>query len=151
QALNLLPASDPVRPPLLKQLERCDCLLTLELKLPDVLAGKTKPADNRERLDLGRICEHQQRYAARAKLFSDPFAIDPKLADDVKAGHRHDAACAAALAGCGEGKDADVLDAEERARLRGQALDWLRADLAAWDKLLEKDADKVGHVVEKKM
>jgi hypothetical protein len=32
----------------------------------------------------------------------------------------------------GQGEDADQLDANARARLRQQALDWLRADLAAW-------------------
>jgi hypothetical protein len=31
---------------------------------------------------------------------------------------------------------------EERVRLRGKALNWLRADLAAWDRHLEKEKDK---------
>jgi hypothetical protein len=48
----------------------------------------------------------------------------------------HYVACAAALADFGQ--DANRLCDKERARLRKQALDWLRADLAAWRCLLEK-------------
>ena len=57
---------------------------------------------------------------------------------------RYDAACAATLACCGQGKDADKLDSEERARLRQQALDWLRADLKAYRQVMEKSAGKAG-------
>src|SRR5262249_5562398 len=45
--------------------------------------------------------------------------------------HRYNAACAAALAGCGQGKDATTLNATGRLRWRRQALTWLRAELAA--------------------
>jgi hypothetical protein len=51
--------------------------------------------------------------------------------------YRHDAACAAAQAGCGQGKDADTLDEKERTRLRQQAVAWLRADLAYWSKQVQ--------------
>jgi serine/threonine-protein kinase len=56
----------------------------------------------------------------------------------VVKGHRYHAACAAARAGAGQGKDADRLDETRRARLRRQALDWLRADLAAWAGVVDK-------------
>jgi hypothetical protein len=46
-------------------------------------------------------------------------------------------ACGAALAASGHGKDAGKLGDKERARLRKQALDWLRADLALRSKQLE--------------
>jgi hypothetical protein len=65
-----------------------------------------------------------------AALYADSFAADPQLAGDLPTAHRYDAACAAALAGAGQGADAGKLDAKERARLRQQALDWLKADLA---------------------
>ena len=45
----------------------------------------------------------------------------------------------AASAGCGRGKDASNLDDEERARLRDQARQWLRAEVAAWGKKLDSD------------
>jgi hypothetical protein len=63
------------------------------------------------------------------------------------AGHRYHAACAAALAGCGQGKDADKLTDTERARLRRLALDWLRADLKVWGLLLDEGPDKVRPVI----
>jgi serine/threonine-protein kinase len=83
------------------------------------------------------LCRLLERYAAAARFYGDAFAAEPKLADDLKAGHRYDAACSAARAGCGEGEDAAGLKEAERARLRRQAHAWLRADLAAWARRLE--------------
>jgi serine/threonine-protein kinase len=57
----------------------------------------------------------------------------------VDSTHRFNAACAAALAGCGQGNDAATLDATERAHWREQAADWLRANLMALH-----DAQKLG-------
>ena len=65
--------------------------------------------------------------------------------------HRYDAACAAALAGCGQGKDADKLDAKECLRLRQQALDWLRADLKAYRQEMEKAADRANSTISERM
>jgi tetratricopeptide (TPR) repeat protein/serine/threonine protein kinase len=133
-ALKLLPEKHPLRPFLQRQLEICDRWLALETKLPELLSGKAQAADQGERLALLKICQLQQRNAAGAKLAADFFAADPKLADDVKAGHRYNAACFAALAAAGKGIDADKLDDKERTRLRRQAQDWLRADVAYWTK-----------------
>jgi len=55
------------------------------------------------------------------------------------------------LAGCGQGKDADQTDHKERAGLRRHALDWLRADMAAYRQMLEKEPDKARPVVVKQM
>jgi hypothetical protein len=44
---------------------------------------------------------------------------------------------AAALAAAGEGNVGPPLDDAAKAKLRGQALDWLKAELAVWGKLLE--------------
>src|SRR5262249_50221974 len=68
----------------------------------------------------------------------EAFDADHKLADDFQAGNRVDAACAGALAGCGQGQDAASLDGLQRVRLRQQARDWLTADLASWRHLLER-------------
>ena len=51
--------------------------------------------------------------------------------------HRYNAARAAALAECGKGKDDPVPDEVEKAKLRGQAREWLKAELGAEAKLLE--------------
>jgi hypothetical protein len=55
------------------------------------------------------------------------------------------------LAGCGRGKDADKLDDKERAHLRRQALDWQRADLEAWRRLLDKNPEKVRPILVERM
>ena len=61
----------------------------------------------------------------------------PKLADDMQVQNRYNAACAAALAGSGQGKDDPPLDDAAKTRWRKQAIDWLKADLAAWSKILD--------------
>jgi hypothetical protein len=46
---------------------------------------------------------------------------------------------------------ADALDEKERGRLRQQALDWLRADLDAWNEQLKKDPARAGRQVVQQM
>jgi serine/threonine protein kinase/tetratricopeptide (TPR) repeat protein len=99
--------------------------------LPDFMDGKHQPQNNDERLALLGVRQFTNCTRATARLYADAFAVDPPLADDLGAGHRYNAARAAAQAGCGQGADAPGLGEEERARLREQARQWLRADLAA--------------------
>jgi tetratricopeptide (TPR) repeat protein len=109
--------------------ERC---VALDAKLPKVLKGEAKPADASEAATLGWLCQQpfKQLNAAAARFYADAFAAEPNRADDPTIG-RYNAACAAALAGCGRGEDADQLGDQERVHWRKHALDWLRADLAA--------------------
>ncbi|MGO9467968.1 MAG: tetratricopeptide repeat protein [Isosphaeraceae bacterium] len=109
----------------------------LEAKLADVLAGKATPADKGELLGLLEVCLLKRRHVAANRLYADAFSADPKLADDLKAGHRYNAACSGAMAAAGQGTDADKLDDQEHRRLRQQALAWLRADLEQWAKRSE--------------
>src|SRR5262249_34026236 len=111
---------------------QCERLIEREKGLPDVLEGRTEPADARERIEWARFCVQSRRYAAAVRLSGEAFRAEEKLAGDLAAGHRYRAAVAAARAGVGQGRDADQLTPEERAALRRQALDWLNADLAAW-------------------
>jgi tetratricopeptide (TPR) repeat protein len=130
----------------------CERLAELDGKLPKVLAGEVQPADAAERIALAQLCEqHKKQYAAAARFYADAFARQPALADDLNKQHRYEAACAAALAGCGQGKDAGRLDDKERTRLRRQALDWLRADLSAYRRLLDKEPDKAHRLVHERM
>jgi serine/threonine-protein kinase len=104
------------------------------LILPNLSAfldGKYQPQDNDERLAFLGACQFMNRTRAMARLYADAFAADPSLADKVGAGHRYNAARAAALAGCGHGADATNLGDEEKARWRDQARRWLRADLSS--------------------
>jgi serine/threonine protein kinase/Flp pilus assembly protein TadD len=123
--------------PSARWVRECERLVELDGRLPAVLRGEAQPAGAAERIEYAQVCYYKTLYAAAARLRAGAFGSDPKLADDLTAGHRYDAACAAALAGCGRGADAGPLSDQERARWRKQALDWLRADLAANAKLLE--------------
>jgi serine/threonine-protein kinase len=124
--------------PSLQWVRQGERLVELERRLPDFLDGKATPASPGERIELAQLCrEYLKQYAAAARFYAEAFAAEPKLPDKLNT-HRYNAACAAALAGCGQGKDAGKLDDKERARLRRQALDWLRADLTAWGRQLDK-------------
>jgi tetratricopeptide (TPR) repeat protein len=123
------------RYPSAQLLRQCQRLLELDGRLTDILAGKATPANAAERIELARLCVLKQRNRAALRFYEEAFAAQPTLL----AVHRYNAACAAALAGCGRGKDADKLDDKERARLRSLALDWLCADLEAQGNLLDKE------------
>jgi tetratricopeptide (TPR) repeat protein/tRNA A-37 threonylcarbamoyl transferase component Bud32 len=119
--------------------QEAERLLALDAKLPDVLRGPVQPADNQERVGFARLCQQPFKglYATSARFWQAAFAADPQLAEDMEAGHRYNAACAAALAGCGGGEDAAKLGEEEKVRLRKQGLEWLKADLALHVKQFE--------------
>jgi tetratricopeptide (TPR) repeat protein/tRNA A-37 threonylcarbamoyl transferase component Bud32 len=136
RCLQLLPPREPLRPLVSQQLQQCERLLVLEARLPAILKGERAPASAAEGLAYARLCQLKKYYAAAARFSADAFAADPKLADNLLTGHRYNAACSAALAAAGQGEDARKLDDKERARLRQQALDWLRADLVLRSKQL---------------
>jgi tetratricopeptide (TPR) repeat protein len=106
-------------------------LADLESKLPALLKGESQPADT-ECLGLAEVCQAKHQHRAAARFYAEAFLGQPRLADDRQAGHRYNAACNAALAAAGASADAATLGDQERADLRRQALDWLRADLKAW-------------------
>jgi serine/threonine protein kinase/Flp pilus assembly protein TadD len=122
-------------------------------RLGQLEQDKDKPKNTGELLALAKLCQtpYRERYADAVRFYQAAFSAEPKLAEDLRTGHRYNAACAAALAGCGQGKDADKLDANERGRLRRQALDWLRADLDAWSQSLNREPDKVRPIVIQQM
>jgi serine/threonine-protein kinase len=119
--------------------------------LPALLQGEAQPADAAERLALAQLCQSKQLYAASARFSAEAFADQPGLADDLRAGHRYHAACAAARAGCGRGQDDARLNEKQRARWRGQAQQWLRADLAIYAKRLESGTPAGRAEVQQKM
>ena len=87
--------------------------------------------------DIGPDVYNKKLHGASARLWAEAFRPQPKLAEDMQAQNRYNAACAAALAGCGQGKDDPPLDEAAKARWRKQAIDWLKADLAFWTKQVE--------------
>ena len=122
-------------------------IVALDARLAAVIAGDQKPTDAAERLPLAERAYDKSRHATAARLWDEAIAADPKLGDDRQAQHRYNAACAAALAGTGHGKDVPEPDLDAQAALRAQALGWLRAELAAWDQVVEDGgADAKGFV-----
>ncbi len=129
RCLELIPDRDPARTVVKERLESCQRLLALDARLPAILQGTDQPADAEEQRDLARLCQdHKQCYAAAVRFYAVAFAAQPLLAQDLKTQDRYRAACAAVLAGTGQGTDASRLDGDERSRLRNQALDWLREE-----------------------
>jgi eukaryotic-like serine/threonine-protein kinase len=106
--------------------------------LPSFLCGIYRPRDNEERLALLGVCQFMNRSLAQASLYVDAFDADPRLGNEVTTDHRYRAACAAALAGGGQGEDVDNLDEGERTRWREKAHGWLRLDLTAWALKLDR-------------
>jgi serine/threonine protein kinase/Tfp pilus assembly protein PilF len=122
---------------------QCERLAELDVKLPGFLEGKATPASADERIDLGQLCSLKRLNRAAARFYEEAFADQPQLSDELHS-HRYNAARVAALACCAQGRDAAGLDQKERSRLRRQALAWLRADLEAWGRRLEKEPGQLG-------
>src|SRR5262249_31774589 len=93
------------------------------------------------------ICYDTGRHAAAARLYAEALAADPKAGDDPRDGLGYDAACAAALAGCGRGKDDPPPDDAARARLRAQALKWPKHGRAARAQGPDSGDPQAGRVV----
>jgi tetratricopeptide (TPR) repeat protein len=129
----------------------CQRLIELDGRLRAVLKGEAQPANAAERNEYAQLCCYKKLYVASARLRAGAFTADPKLADDLKAGYRYDAACAAALAACGQGTDAGQLDDQERVCWRKQALEWLRADLEQNGKLLESRKPEDHQLVQQRL
>jgi tetratricopeptide (TPR) repeat protein len=119
----------------------CERMQALRPRLSGVIRGQDQPADNAERLAFADLCRQpgEGRYPLATRLYADAFRAEPRLADDLGVAHRFHAAVAAAAAGCGQGQDGAGLDDAEKARLRDQALEWLRADLALWTRQARLD------------
>jgi tetratricopeptide (TPR) repeat protein len=110
--------------------------LVLDSDIIAVMDGKAAK-DNDHRLALAQHAYDTKRYALAARLFSEAMEADPKLGDDRQTQHRYNGACSAALAGCSQGKDDPAPVEAAKVKLRKQALDWLKAELAVWFKLVE--------------
>ncbi len=120
-----------------KGIKDAERLIELDKKLPAVLRGDT-PGDADELVGFAKLCRLKQLHVESARLWMSAFAADPSLAADLEAGHARHAAYAAALAGCGLGKDAGSLDLEQRSEWRKQALAWLRIQLDRWKEELRR-------------
>jgi tetratricopeptide (TPR) repeat protein len=112
-------------------------MLALSPRFPALLRGEDTPRDNAERIAFARMCYATERYAAATRLWAETLETDPKLVDDRAAHYRDGAACAAAMAGCRQGKDDPKPDEGARAKMRSRALAWLKAELTALGRSLD--------------
>jgi tetratricopeptide (TPR) repeat protein len=120
-------------------IKQCEQLIELDDKLVAILKGEKEPNSAEDQLGMAVLSmRYKKNYFTASRFFSNAFAEEPKFANDMKSGHRYKAACSAAQAGCGQGKDADKLDSKDPIRLRNQARAWLRADLEAWTKMADQ-------------
>ncbi len=102
-----------------------------------MLRGQDEPSDNAERMAFAQLARDRGEFAFAARLWAEALTSDPMVGDDRQAQHRYHAARVAALAATGQDKDKPPLDDAAKARLRRLALDWLKAEITAWDKFLE--------------
>ncbi len=132
---------------------QCERLVELDRGLPAVLRGDAEPATAIERLEFAMLCQHPAKrlHAAAVRLLTDAFAANPKLGDDLRQQFRYNAACSAALAAAGQAEDAKNLPDKVRLMQRRQALRWLRADLALYAKLAERDEAAVKQFVRQQL
>jgi tetratricopeptide (TPR) repeat protein len=111
-------------------------LAALDVRLPTVLSGADNPAP-RERCEMALICVHRKRWRDATRLYSEAMAAEPRLAEAVNS-VRYNAACAAVLGAADTSEERP--DEAESARLRGQALAWLRADFENIRKKIDSQA-----------
>jgi serine/threonine-protein kinase len=116
-------------------IRQCERLLELDRRLPDVLKG-AEPSSATERLEFAALCQMpcKRLHVTAARLSADAFAAEPALAADLRKLARYNAARSAVLAAAGQAEDSRPLPDKAQLMLRRQALGWLRADLAAWQK-----------------
>ena len=129
--------------------EEAERKAALAERLPALLKGDDRPQDNAERLAFAQICYDQRTPRRRRPLLgrgagrrpearrrpSGPAPLQRRLRR--RAGRRR------------AGKDDPPPDDAAKAKLRGQALDWLKAERDAWAKLLDggdpKERTRVAH------
>jgi serine/threonine-protein kinase len=133
RCLDLLRPEDPQRATMLRQIAECDSCVATESRLKPILRGEKKPVNAAEGREVGLFCgKYLARYRAAVRFYTEAFAGDGKPADEQPALALYNAVCYAAVAADGKGKDAAGLDADEKAGLRKQSLDLIRANLALW-------------------
>jgi serine/threonine-protein kinase len=122
-------------------------LASLEARLPAVRRGEDRPGPVPEILDFARMCGMVDDDAAAVRLFEKAFAASPETGADPVSDIRLAAISNAGSAGAGTSPISRALEDGERARLRGLALQWLRADLKTLRERFERDPDGVRSAV----
>jgi tetratricopeptide (TPR) repeat protein len=105
-------------------------LVELEGMFAAVLRGEPPPTTPNDFFGVTEFAIQWKKLpATAAHLYAQGLEKLP-ITGEFKAIQLYNGACAACLAATGKGQDAPELDDKERARLRDQAVQWLRAALA---------------------
>jgi serine/threonine-protein kinase len=147
RAAELGAPGSPVSQGMPSMIREAEAKITQVRRLPGVLRGDDMPRDASDGLSFALLAHERGLYSAATRLWSAALEADPKLAADPRAEVRYNAACSAALAAGGGSKDDPPPDGATRARLRKQALEWLRAELAAWSDVLKNGPPQTRPVV----
>ncbi len=108
-------------------------------RLRAILRGEIRALDNDERLQLIRHCDVYDWAAGAARLYAEMLEADPDM-PRIRGGSPFlHAARYAARAGTGPTGDDPPPDDAAKARLRRQALAWMRAEFDAWTPQLAID------------
>jgi tetratricopeptide (TPR) repeat protein len=128
-------------------------MVELEKKLRAILQGEAAPASADEAVSLAQMCQqpYKKLYAASARLYSNAFVFDPKLAADLNQEHRYNAACSSALAAASQGEDTAALPDKTAAMFRRWALSWLRDDLTAYAELAVLNNPASNEMIQQRM
>jgi len=116
-----------------------------EFHLRRVLRDDPENATVKTRLALMpfKAAYDDKKFALAVRLWTEALERHPKLGDDPLTLARYNAARAAAMAASGQGQCEPPLDDAAKTKLRSQALDWLKAELKALEKLLASGQPQV--------
>jgi tetratricopeptide (TPR) repeat protein len=110
-------------------------LVALDARLTEIQSGQSKPANADEMARLGVFCLIEKNLCSAAyDFFRLAFEQQPDLRDKPTLSYRYRAASAAFGLSIGMGRDAMGVTPEQRETARKQALDWMKAELAAQKK-----------------
>jgi tetratricopeptide (TPR) repeat protein len=129
-----LPLVDPKRIRFQQGVQYCQKLVKLDTRLPAVITGKEKPESATQQIEFAQICVLKKIHFAAARFYDGAFSAEPKLAADLNQQHRYKAACSAALAASGRGKDARMLPDKVVGMFRRWAFRWLSDDLKVYSR-----------------
>jgi len=104
-------------------------LAQLEPRLDGVVRGEVQPKTAEEQLAFAEMCFFRKHWKAALRLYSEALA-GPGSAGNLDEETLYRAACAAARV---VGNELEGTEADH-ARYRDQALTWLQANLASWEK-----------------
>jgi serine/threonine-protein kinase len=129
----------PFRPPSGDLIRDAEQMIALCAHLPSFLQGQVPTKSRAELIRAARLCQIKEYFTTSAQLWEKILATQPGVVEpELNASRRYTAACAAASAAAGAGKENALPDRATRDHWRGKALEWLEADLAATTVLMDR-------------